>query len=127
MCCIFHSSHNILRLSKDTIKFVLIYKSKKHPSFDICRLLGKIQHMFMYINTLMLYTIIIYSSKKLSYVISLIIYSPKTLPIFHHVVNKSAQGEQVNFEINCVILRQSQIRVCTPLSSNKYRLYIGVY
>ena len=80
----------------------------------------------MYINTLSLSTLIIYSSKTLFYVTSLIIYSPKTIPICHHVVNKSSQGEEANFEINGVILRQSQIRVCTPFPSNKYRLYIGV-
>ena len=28
MCCLFHFSHNILGKSKDTIKFVLIYRSK---------------------------------------------------------------------------------------------------
>ena len=81
----------------------------------------------MYINTLRLYTLIIYSSKTLfKNVTSLIIYANKTLPIFHHVVNKSAQGEETNFEINCVILRRSQIIVCTPLPSNKYIIYIGV-
>ena len=50
----------------------------------------------------------------------------KILSIFHHVVNKVAQGDKADFEINYVILRRNQIRVCTPLTSKKYRLYIGV-
>ena len=60
--------------------------------------------MFMYIKTLRLSTLIIHSSKKLFYVTSFIIYAPKTVPICHHVVNKSAQGEDADFEINGVIL-----------------------
>ena len=55
--------------------------------------------MFMYINTLRLTTLIIYSSETLFYVTSLIIYAPKTLSNFHHVVKKSAQGEEADFEI----------------------------
>ena len=73
----------------------------------------------MYINTFRLSTLIIYYSKTLFYVTSFIIYAPKTLPNFHHCVNNSAQGEEANFEINCVILRQSQIRACTPFPYNK--------
>ena len=69
----------------------------------------------MFINTLWLSTLIIYSYKILFYVTSLIIY-PKKLPICHHVVNKSVQGEEADFEINCVILWQIQIRVCTPIA-----------
>ena len=94
--------------------------------FDICWSLGKIQHMIMYINILRLSTLIIYFSKTFFNVTSLIIYAPKTLPICYHVVDKSAQGEKTDFEINCVILRKIQIRVCTPLPYKKYRLYIGV-
>ena len=60
------------------------------------------------------------------YVTSLITYAPKTLPIFQYVVNNSAQGEEADFEINCVIMWQSQMRVCTLLPSNKYILYIRV-
>ena len=60
--------------------------------------------MFMYINTLRLPTLIIYSSKKNQHVTLLIIYATKTLTIFHRVVNKSAQGEEVDFEINRLIL-----------------------
>ena len=82
--------------------------------------------MFMYINK----SKVIYTHHLLFennfYVTSLVIYAPKTLLIFHHVVNKSAQGEKANFEINCVILQKIQIRVCVPLPSNKYALYIGV-
>ena len=74
----------------------------------------------------MLSTIIIHSYKIFFYVTSLIIYDPKTIPICNNIVIKSAQGEKADFEINCAILRQSQIRVCTPFTSKKYRLYIGV-
>ena len=82
--------------------------------------------MFMYINILRISTLIVYSSKTLFYVTSFILYALKTLAICHNVVNKSAQGEDDDFEIDCVILWQSQIKVCTPLPSNKYRLCIGV-
>ena len=72
--------------------------------------------MFIYINTLKLSTLIIYSSKTLFFLVTLlIIYSSKTLTIFHHVFNKSAQGEEADFEINSVILWWSQIRVCIPI------------
>ena len=68
--------------------------------------------MFIYINNLGLSTLIIYATK--------------TIPIFQHLVKKSGQGEGADFEINCVILRQSQIIVWTPLTNKKYRLYNGV-
>ena len=32
-------------------------------------------------------------------------YATKTLSIFHHVVKKSAQGDEADFGINFVILR----------------------
>ena len=87
-------------------------EGKNHPSFAIVLSLGYIQNMFMYINTLRLSTLIIYSSKTLfKNVTSLIIYANKTLPIYHHGVNKSEQGEEADFEINCVILQKIQIRV----------------
>ena len=51
------------------------------------------------------------------------IYATKTLSIYHHVVNKSAQGEENDFEINCVLSRWIQIRVCTPFPSKIQTLY----
>ena len=59
-------------------------------------------------------------------VTSFLIFAPQTLSIYRYAVNNSAQGEEVDFEISCLILQKSQIRVCTPLPYNKYRLYIGV-
>ena len=61
----------------------------------------------MYIKTLRYLNSSFILSKQFLNVTSLIIYAPKTLPICHHVVNKSAQGEEADFEINGVILRQS--------------------
>ena len=79
----------------------------------------------MYIkNFKVFYTNNLFSQKN--YITPLIIYAPKTLPICHHVFNKSEKGDKANFEINSVIMRKSQIRVCTPFFSNKYILYIGV-
>ena len=80
----------------------------------------------MYINTLRLTTLIIYSFRTLSIYNFTHIYAPKELTIFHHVINKSAQGEETDFEINYVILRQNQIIVCTP-SPSKNRDFIWEY
>ena len=57
--------------------------------------------VLMYIN--MCY--ILPNDQNILNVTSLIMYASKTLPIFHHIVNKSEKGEEANFEINRVILR----------------------
>ena len=65
-------------------------EARNNPSFSIFRSLSKIQHKFMYIDTLRLSTLIIYYSKIIFYVTSLIIYAPKrfqfviTLSKSHH-------------------------------------------
>ena len=83
--------------------------------------------MFMYINNFkVIYTHHLFFLNTF-YVTSLIIYATKPLPIYHHVVKNSAQGEKAYFEISYVILRRSQIRVCTPFPYKKYILYIVVY
>ena len=89
ICALFFISITILWGSQNLPQSLhLDLEAKKHPSFAIFRSLCKIQHMFIYTNTLRLSTLIIYSSKFYIYVTSLIIHDPMTFPICHHVVNK---------------------------------------
>ena len=82
----------------------------------------------MYINTLRLTKIIIYSSKTLSICNSLIIYASKKLSICNHVVNKSAQGKEAYYEINMLIcnLMANPNKSVHPIALQKYILYIRV-
>ena len=111
MWCLFHFSNNILRQSKDSIKSYWDIKAKNHPSFDICRSLGKIQYMFMYINNLRLTMLIIYSSNLFLNVTSLNIFSQNTSNFSSHCQQVSTRSGGLFWNILCNITAKTNTSV----------------
>ena len=122
MCCLFNFGRNIFKQSKDTIHLFLRYRSKEPPFIFFL----SVQHIFMYINTLRLTTLIIYSSKTLS-----------ICNFAHHLFsqntyNLSSRCQQFStrrggrFRNQLCNITAKPNKSVYPISLKKYILYIGM-